>query len=328
MNDRIVPDEPLPRPASDDLDACPAVIPPGHSSPPHVIATVERAREDPMHTAASPGSAAGRSRSPVSIQAGDDAPDRGGRLGVLRENPPHDRGRPLVDTERRYVTPADNGRFALESEGGRAATPSIRGRGLRCEPSHDIPGEVAEELVFPFLGDGVGEPAGEVAPINHSLGDRLERHSRIAERGDPRAGLDHVESAETILIETQDPIESAAGRVADHRLESLPLAGRVARYALVDILTHDLVALLCRERDEGLALLGDRGFLPIRAHPQVENAPHRWAPFFFVAFFFRGRPFVGVRLVARYSFTLPASTSHTVEKRVASIRPRRMRRRT
>ena len=228
-----------------------------------------------MHTAASPGAAAGRRRSPVSIQAGDDAPDRGGRLGVLRENPPHDGGRPLVDTERRYVTPADDGRFALESEGGRAATPSVRGRSLRCEASHDVSGEVAEELVFPLLGDGVGEPSGEVAPINHTLGDRLERHARVTEGSDPRAGLDHVESAETILIETQDPIEPAAGRVADHRLESLSLAGRVARYALVDILAHDLVALLGREGDESLALLGDRGFLSIRAHSQVENAPHR-----------------------------------------------------
>src|SRR5438128_2556855 len=87
----------------------------------------------------------------------------------------------------------------------------------------------------------------EIVPINASVGARFKTNAQVPERLDPIAGVQHIESAETVLIPTKDHVEIAQlTGIGNHLLKAGASLRGVAADAFVLILADDGIAVLGR----------------------------------------------------------------------------------
>ena len=112
----------------------------------------------------------------------------------------------LASSETTETTPslASVARMDLAPPGPGSAL-SGRGKLASCR----VAGEVAKELSLSHLIDAVDQLPGEILPVDLTLGNGLKPNPGLSKRIDPVAGVELVESAESVLVPREDNVELA-----------------------------------------------------------------------------------------------------------------------
>ena len=127
-----------------------------------------------------------------------------------------------------------------------------------------------------LLLHAVDDPAREITPVDPSLGDGHQAHTRFAEWIDPMPCFNAVETRKTVLVLCKNRTEFTCLSILDHLPKLNTFLRCVARYGFVSVPTDNAVAFTLGKLCDFLSLLFRTRFLPVGRHAYVGDGFDQW----------------------------------------------------